>query len=275
MKYETIFVRETVKGCPIAMHTFNPVSDSKIVELNTNIDGKSWKYLAYASNVRGSMINLYMSDTLDGEWESYSQNPILDSKDKNNFRWPSTVFDNGVFHMFLDNNSDSQLEHWTSTDGIHFAFVETVYNTNPMGNYNPFIWKNPNDNNWYLYWQNTKTSTLHVTVATNINDFRNAVSSVVITAQDALPSLPAAPSVIFKDGRYILTLEGFPGNVWHTYIFSSKSPIKGFAEMECILTQNEACAMIYNSPDEKEVYLFVSRLSERYWIEDTHKIKII
>ena len=97
--------KTTIHDDPDAMHAFNPVSDSKICEVNKEIDGKIWKYLAYASNIRGSEIKLYYTDDLDSEWISYSKNPILDSKNENQFRWPNTVWDGKIFHMATQQRS--------------------------------------------------------------------------------------------------------------------------------------------------------------------------
>lgn len=272
MIYTQKLITNTIIGNPPACHTFNPVSDSTILEVNKEIDGKKRKYLGYMSNVMGNYIGLYYTDDLNGEWTPYSKNPILSSSESI-YRWPSTVYVDGVFHMFLDNNKDSRLERWESKDGINFTFSEILHTENKWwGNYNPFIWLNPNDNNWYLYWRNSTTNEIRVDISKDIRKFRNVQSKIVITKSEALPSFTASPSVLYKDGIYYLLLEGEINKVWKTFLFTSKSPVQGFIRPKEILVNGDACGMHYFYKDK--VYLFISNYSGNGWREYTYEVKL-
>ena len=48
--------------------------------------------------------------------------------------------------MFVEDYTGGTLERWSSTDGIHYTFVENVKSGGNQYK-NPFIWLNPNDNN--------------------------------------------------------------------------------------------------------------------------------
>jgi hypothetical protein len=272
MKYTPTLIKNTIIGNPPACHTFNPVSATTIVPVNKEIDGKIRKYFGYMSNVRGSEISLYYTDDLEKEWIPYSKNHILSSPEPN-FRWPSTVYENGVFHMFLDNNKDSRLERWESTDGINFKSSEIIHTENKWwGNYNPFIWKNPNDNTWYLYWRNSTTNEIRVDIGKdirNLNDRR-----IVINQKESFPSFTASPSVLYKDGIYYLLMEGEIDKVWKTFLFTSKSPVSGFIRPIEILVNGDACGMHYFNEDKSKIYLFISNYSGNGWKEYTYNVEI-
>ena len=269
MKYIPKLIKNTIIGNPPACHTFNPVSDSTILEMNKEIDGKKRKYMGYMSNVRGGEIGLYYTDDLEKEWTPYSKNPIISSEKA--YRWPNTVYENGVFYMFLDNNTDSLLERWESTNGINFKFAEIIHTENlRAGNYNPFIWKNSNDNNWYLYWRNSTTNEIRVDIGKSIRNLND--KRIVINQKETTPSFTASPSVLYKDGIYYLLLEGEIDKVWKTFLFTSKSPISGFIRPVEILSNGDACGMHYFYKDK--VYLFISNYSGSGWREYTYEVTI-
>jgi hypothetical protein len=268
MIYQPILLNNTIVKNPPACHTFNPVSDSTILEMNKEIDCKKRKYLGYMSNVSGNEIGLYYTDDLESEWTPYSKNPILHSE-KCNFRWSSTVYENGVFYMFLDNNDDSRLERWESRDGINFKFSEILHTENKYwGNYNPFMWKK--DNKWYLYWRNSTTNEIRVDIGENIRNLSE--HSIVINQKETFPSFTASPSVLYKDGIYYMLLEGEIDKIWKTFLFTSKSPISGFKLDKEILVNGDACGMHYLYNDK--IYLFISNYSGNGWKKYTYEVKL-
>lgn len=271
--------KTTIHDDPDAMHAFNPVSDSKICEVNKEIDGKIWKYLAYASNIRGSEIKLYYTDDLDSEWISYSKNPILDSKNENQFRWPNTVWDGKIFHMFLDNLDYRQIEHWTSEDGIHFVFNSIIHIENRNcgerhPSYGPFVWLNPNDNKWYLYWRDANEEKIKVNISDDLNRFERCTNIDVINSSESFPSLTASASILFCDGIYWLLLEGEIDKIWKTFAFYSESPISNFKPYGEILSNGDACGMQYYDSEGKNIYLYISNCNGNGWRERTYQVKI-
>jgi hypothetical protein len=277
--YTIEFIKNTITGNPTNMHAFSPVVTSTIIPVNAEIDGAIRKYLAYASNPQGSEINLYYTDNLDEEWIQYSNNPILKSDLSSNirkFRWPSTVFVDGIFHMFLNSMHTGQLERWTSVDGISYALQEIVYSgKNSSINYNVFVVFNEQTTMWDMYWRHSASSELRVTSSKDITAFSKMQYQVVLTQDKALPALTASPSVICIDNIYYLLLEGVVSSHWETFIFTSKYHDRGFVFDRSIIDTNEACAMHYFNEDKSKIYLYASKgLGDGRWIEKTYKVNI-
>jgi hypothetical protein len=171
--------------------------------------------------------------------------------------------------MFLTDRANGYLERWTSTDGISFTFQENVI-AGGSEYKNPFVWFNPNDNKWYLYYHDADGSTEYIKVrsAANIEDLDAASSSTVMSRSGTLGS----PSVMYRDGYYWLAVEVLD-TVWKVRAFYSTSPTSGFTEASNspILTNDEACAMHFLSPDGSKAYLFSNRDSAN-WYQDTREI---
>lgn len=262
----------TISGDPTQRHTFQPVHSTRILEVNKTIDGASRKYLAYDSNYDGSEIRLYYTDDLDSSWTEYSGNPIL-GPSANHYRWPSVVYNGTTFHMILQDRTDKQLERWTSTDGINFNYQETVVDTDPDAWTSPFVWLNPNDSKWYLYWKQTigVTRTMKVRNAINIEDLDSAADSNIFSLDEVLGS----PSVMYRDGKYWMLVEGTVDSTWKVDAYLSSSPTSGFTKTDNspILTNDEACPMHFLGPTGKKAYLFSNRDSAN-WYQDTREIHL-
>ncbi|MGB9878967.1 MAG: hypothetical protein ACPLGZ_03180, partial [Candidatus Pelagibacter ubique] len=83
-------------------------------------------------------------------WTKYKENPII-----SNGRWPSVVYLNGSFFMFytFDYDKDSGIKLATSKDGVHFMDQKIIVKPEVgKRNQNPFIFKNPEDGKFYLYY---------------------------------------------------------------------------------------------------------------------------
>ncbi len=260
----------TISGNPTQRHTLQPVHNSTIVEVNKRVDGHTWKYLAYDCDAVGFQIRLYYSNDTAGVWYPYSQNPILGPKN-NYYRWPSTTYINGAFHMFLESRTTGTLERWTSTDGIKFTFLENV---KVGGNEykNPFIWFNINDNKWYLYTHDAvgNVESIKVRSAGALDGLKTASDSVIVSQMNFLFG---SPSVMFYDDRYWLLAEILIGKQWHILAYYSNSPASGFVETtnSPIMINDEACPMIFFTPDQSRVLLYTTTNSGT-WYQKTHEV---
>ena len=264
----------TVIGNPSTMHNFEPVHKTNIVQVDKVVDGISRKYLAYDCDPDGSLIRLYYADNLDGSWTAYSGNPIL-GPSANHYRWPVVVYDGSLFHMFIDDQTDTQVERWISTDGITFTqqevmtiAAETIYMC-------PYVWLNPNDNLWYLYYKQHGTPRiLWARNATSIEDLDSAADVRVMDDTQATPGTVSAECIMYRNGFYWMVTEGQSGSVWNVWAYKSTSPTSGFTicSNSPILTNGEACPVHVLSPDGSKAYLFISRQSGSYWYQDTREI---
>lgn len=400
----------TISGDPTNRHNFQPVHTSNITELNLTIDGAPRKYLAYDSDNPGTEIRLYYTDDLDGQWTAYSGNPIL-GPSTSHYRWPSVVWqsDNSTLHMFLSDRTDTEIERWTSVDGINFSFSEnvsqderilalttgmlsgsglksfnpaqliddntatngfylpedssgqwlridfsdtprnlgkwrlyhvgagwsTVWNvqysddasdwtttsanwttgadagwyevtwnaagyhrywqiltvSTGAGNWyysemavaeyaesdymNPFVWQNPNDDEWYLYHQEQGPgypNRLYVRHSENITDLVSATDVKIYDWGGSHPGRTASPSVMYRDGRYWLLVEDTaPGGSWAIWALYSSSPDSGFviAPNSPILGEGidigHACPIHLLSPDGTTAYLYTTTNVDGNW----------
>ena len=276
----------TVDGDPANMHTFQPVHDSKIIQVDMSVDGSTWKYLAYASSPWGNEIYLYYTNDTSGAWTPYSANPVIGPSPppQNFYRWPSVTYSGGVFHMFLSNvDGGWGLEHWESTDGIHFVKQEVI-KTNSLseGQYfcwNPFIWQNPNDGKWYLYTHDYQQSPYYEYVTVRSAD---TIAGLVTATDYTLLKKSCSfgsPTIMYYKGQYWLLYEQFnwATNKWETFACYSTSPDSGFVESKDspILTNNEACGIVLFGPNANRVYLFVTIMREdNVWYQETRDVII-
>lgn len=267
--------QQAIVGNPDDRHNFQPVHDSNIVELNLEIDGAIRKYLAYDSDEAGSEIRLYYTNDLDGTWTEYSANPIL-GPTANEYRWPSVVWDGTTLHMFLCDRTNTEIERWTSSDGITFEKQEDMTITTETDYMNPFCWKDPNDSKWYLYHKESATPrVLHVRSSETIAGLAAAEDAEAFSDTTATPGTVAAPSITYINGSYWLVTEGTYGGEWAVWLYKSASPDSGFVMTtnSPIYTDHQACPIILRDPTGLFTYLYVTRdnVVGHTWEQDYYK----
>ncbi len=270
----------TIVGDPSNRHNFQPVHDSKIVRVNKVIDKVLWKYLAYDSDNIGSEIRLYMTNDLNGQWVAYSGNPILGTS-SNHYRWPSVVWDGSTFHMFLDDRTDTEIERWTSTDGINFSFVENMTITTETDYMSPFVWKNPNDGLWYLYHQENGDypNKLWGRSASTIAGLATAIDTEILTWSGSGDTRPAAASMMYWNTKYWLVTEDLPsGAAWCIRARYGDSPTGSFTVglNSAILGEGyldgHACPIHLKAPFGDGAYLYTTPKIGGQWYARSFKI---
>jgi len=260
---------------PINRHGMTPVHTTNIVEVNLVIDGASRRYLAYDAHWDGTEVRLYYTDDLEGTWTEYSANPILGPGAGNTWRTPSVALVGGTLHMFLCHRAGGSIERWTSADGINFAEQEDVIAGLSGAAYHvPFIWLNPNDGEWYLYWRSSALDPDGLAImARHEADITNLAGEADVVVTDG--ALYAAyPTVMYRDGKYWLLGERHSnGAPWNVVAFSSDLPTAGFTDCDDspILVNDEACPVILLSPDGSKCYLFTNRDSAN-WYQDMREV---
>jgi hypothetical protein len=243
------------------LHTLQPVHKTNITEVNMG----GYKFWAYYCDVLGYGVGLARSNDLIS-WDKYSGNPLPGLYDGSHtyYRWPSVTFDGTLFQMILGDypNTDGHLnfiKRYNSADGINFSYVETIYE-NPGSNIevqNPFLWFNPNDNKYYLYfaeknYTRTPQTMTRCKSATTLDGLKTApVTDVKINNNDEY-----SPSVLYdpSTGLYWLTTE--EGQNWMERAYHSTNPDSGFvqASNSPILTDLDACGMQFWY--DNKVYLY-------------------
>jgi hypothetical protein len=240
-----------------------------MIEVDRLVDGGIQKYFAYDSDPAGSQVRLYYTNDTSGIWTSYSQNPIL-GPSQYHYRWPSTAYVNGTFHMFLGDRTDGNLERWTSADGIHYTLSENV-RTGGNEYKNPYIWYNPNDNKWYLYSHDASGGSEYFKVrsTSGIEDLDAASDVIVVTR-----TVPfGAPTIAFCDGKYWLLGEVLESGIWKVAAyFSTTSAFSGFKECynSPIISDDESCPTLLLDSNQTQAYLFTAKDSSA-WLENTRE----
>lgn len=281
-------------------HVFQPVHDSRIVAVHKTIDGQQRTYLAYDSDPRGFEIRLYYTNNLDSAWTPYSQNPVLGGKltrlpsllnrflnlfggrkarrkKRQQFRWPSTVWDGQTLHMFLANNAEHRLERWQSQDGINFTMQETILVPKGTEYMNPYCWKNPNDAKWYLYHkQHGSPRSLFVRSHEKLTQLRFVPPKKVLADDEVASGSVAAASVAYFKGRYWMMSEAKVAGIWATYAMTSLRPDTLFQMVQDspVLCNDEAVPIPLQSPDGAKIYLYISRrTAAREWVAEVREIR--
>lgn len=255
-----------IAGNPDQQHSYQPVHNTNIMEVNKTIDGAIRKYIAYDSDYSGTNLYLYYCDDLDGVWTAYSGNPIM-SSGSGHYRWPSTAYVNGTFQMFIDDYANGVVKRYTSDDGINFTYQEDVITGTPSVALNPYIWLNPNDSKWYLFYRRYVGLVNYISVksSVDITNLAGAASSDVISRNFTF----ASPSVMYRDGQYWLLTEQQPVTNWEIDAYSSSSVDSGYvlSNNSPILVSDEACPVHLLSPDGSKAYLYTTRDSANWYID--------
>ena len=248
-----------------SLHVLQPVHDSKIQRLNVTIQGTKYSYLGYYCNPEGSAIGLAMTNDLWGKWHRYSGNPILGSRVRcyfiillNHYRWPSVTYCDGMFHMFYCDRYGRKLKRAVSMNPFFFSDVETI-ETGEMY-YNPFIWRNPNDGRWYLYYHLMNPfEKIVCKSATSIKNLGKVSPIEVLSIRKGGRfHVCASPSITYFDSIYYMAVESVDENgKWIIRIYSSKSPTGPFRNEGVLPLKGRcACPMLMLGSDENVVYCF-------------------
>jgi hypothetical protein len=256
----TILKGETGKWDETNTHTLS------IVEVNK--DGyKYWGYYGvdrYCEAPERRKCGLIRSNNLI-DWERYPESPIINS----NCRWPTAVVTKGetdLFYAEYNSECDSRIVTVNSKDGIHFGEKEEVVPyVKGRQNQNPFIFRNPKDKKFYLFYYSGRERgdstdnewSIMVRSAKDIKDLKNAKSKTLMSDKTII----AAPSVAYYKGKFLLAIEALNpkkwGDKWVTLAYESDSPDKGYKEVSnsLILKDDQACAFQYVFHNELYVSL--------------------
>jgi hypothetical protein len=228
--------------------------------------------LAYDSDPEGNNISLYFSNNLTG-WTPYSANPILSSTN-GSFYAPTVAYTGGVFEMFLNNlnnavEGEGNIERWTSANGTSFTYQETVLTSPDDPWADPFVWLNPNDGNWYLFWVDGNnfagTWTIYARDSSSITGLGLASDTLVMSATSSTFPHMSGPTIMYRDGHYWLLCEVEPltDGPWEICAFVSTSVTSGYGECPnspILTTANDvACPQIFIADDNVSCYLFTNQ----------------
>lgn len=218
-----------------------------VVELNKG----GYKYWAYyhgydGKNIRNDVGLAYSNDLVN--WVKDSDKPVVP-----NLRWASSVVVDGVIQLFGTRNygDDSYLVRLSSKDGKNFKEEETV--VPPVAtekNQNGFIFYDQNQGLYRFYYYHNQNG-IYFIEEKHSADITGLAKATPIKILSDNKFILAAPSVMYRDGRYWLaaeTLHEVKGKkVWKTIMFASKYATKGFVPVDNneILVDSDACYFQY------------------------------
>jgi len=178
------------------------------------------------------------------------------------------AYENGVFHMFLFDYTDAQVERWTSNDGITYTFQEMVIQLTPGYHSVQYIWFDPHDNLWYLYHTN-RTAALYQACVRNASSLE-----AFSTAPETILNLGGTSvwGMMHWHDQYWFVGELLVSGNWVVRGFTSEYPDKNLVECtnSPILTDYEACPRLGVSENGSKAYIFSQRTSS--WYSDTRAI---
>ncbi|MHA2431729.1 MAG: DUF2341 domain-containing protein [Candidatus Thorarchaeota archaeon] len=266
--YEMTDRSTTITGNPTDTHGFHPVHRTVVTAVNKVVDGSSRTYLGYDSNDVGDEIRLYYTDDLNGTWTAYTGNPVLGPGTSDYYRCPSVTYNNSEFQMFLWNKTGQDVERWSSSDGITFTKQEIVQSVSNTFS-NIYIWLNPNDSDWYLYYTDYPgaTKTAYVKKDANLEDLDSASGYSTGLADYTIWS------VIYLDSKYWFTAEDLVSGTWEVQAFSSSAPDSSITQTDNspILIDDEACPRLVLSDDSSVGYLYSNR-DDGTWYQEDRKL---
>jgi len=213
------------------------------------LDGTMYAYWGWygLQNSTLSGIGLVGSNDLVN-WYKYSANPVIPIA--TGASRPSVLLDGSTLQMAYQTTASTQeVGYASSKDGISWT-IQSPFTSSGYGGYTPAIWKNPNDNQFYLYWSSGELDDasypIYVRSAATVEGLETAADTMVWTLQTAPPSLGQnvlyAPTNILYDaasGLYVLQFEAGPntpvstesmawGPYWDVTTLLSSNPISGW-----------------------------------------------
>ena len=212
-------------------------------------------YWIYVGEQKNGNIDLWFAEDIENKdtWAQHHSNPIISG---NQARWPTVLFDDGVFWMvhtveYLEGAYSVVLN---STDGVNFSFVGNIYsdftNAYPQGYFNPFLFNDPNTGNIILLQQfeNDTVEQVVIKIADSVYSLIEAESIVIGDTSEGIWS--KAPSMFFHNETYWLLTEGTPSN-WSTFAYRSSTIDGEYIEVanSPILDDNTACPFPYIEDD--------------------------
>jgi len=250
------------------------------------LDGTLYSYWGWYGLQNSALSGIGLAGSNDlVNWNKYSGNPVIPVA--TGASRPSVLLDGDTLRMAYETtDSTQQVGYASSANGISWT-IRAPFTSFLYGGYTPAIWKNPNDNLFYLYWSSGQLADasypIYVRSASTVAALANASDTLVWTLQTLPPSLGAnvlyAPTNIRYDsasGLYILQFEAGPnlpdssgttawGPFWDVTTLLSRNPTSGWylAAGNPYHSGGYACPSSYN--DGGTLYTFYCIFTGTDW----------
>jgi hypothetical protein len=203
-----------------------PPHTLSVVEANVG----GYRYWGYSGMTGCGGVGIARSNDLVS-WERDTQGP---SGLVPGGRWPTALFEGGIFHVIYDADycGPRYIAYQTSSDGRTFSSLTVLVAHEPGGlNQNPALFKDPVSGRYYLYWfrqpPNMTFWEIRVKSATSIAGLASATSSLLAHS----PVTVAAPQVMYRNNTYYMATETYERQIWKTRILTASTPDGLFEEV--------------------------------------------
>ncbi len=103
-----------------------------IIKTEGRIDNAMGKYYLYYAPHKHVAISMAYSNSMDGPWIEFENNPVLEGPSAPDIRW---IEDAGRFYMW-GHRKNGRTELWTTSDGIHFKYNSVSVDSGNIGTRN-------------------------------------------------------------------------------------------------------------------------------------------
>jgi hypothetical protein len=103
-----------------------------IIKTTGRIEKPLGRYYLYYAPHKHVSISMAYSDSIEGPWTEYKDNPVIEGPSAPDIRW---IEGKCKFHMW-GHRKNSQTELWTSKDGIHFEYHSVSVKAGNIGTRN-------------------------------------------------------------------------------------------------------------------------------------------
>jgi hypothetical protein len=228
-----------------------------VVDVNPSLSqsiNNGYRYLGYfGHNYCGGIYIARSNDLSTSAWQQDSTVPTFTGTTP--CRWASALVDGSQIDLAVSQVWNSTITAQTSTDGLNgtaFGTPTILVSESGAANGNPTLFKDPNDNKFYLYWyrhvEGSGLWEIRVKSSTTFSGLIGSGSSDLGQVVASSHELIAAPQVMYYGGKYYLGVEtregdqvtseggcinGAPGAqcAWKTRMLTGTSPTGPFYEI--------------------------------------------
>lgn len=123
----------------VALHPddlrYTPTGDlihPTLIKTEGRIENALGKYYLYYAPHKHVAISMAYSDSIEGPWKEYQQNPVIEGPSAPDIRW---IDEQGKFYMW-GHRKNGRTELWTSSDGIQFDYHSVSIESSNIGTKN-------------------------------------------------------------------------------------------------------------------------------------------
>jgi len=233
--------------------------------------GAAYTYYGYYSLQTDGGIGMAGSNDLLN-WTKFPESPAAPPNNplfsSNGERWASVLLDGGTYYMVHTRNysGTSNVVYRQSTDGLNWtAPVQVIPPVSGDRNQNPNIFRDPNDNQYYIYWfrRSGGMRRIMMRTASTVAGLTTAGDVELLSSASTI----AAPNMLYYDGTYFLSTEIYESE-WKVRIYEGSSPSGPFTILPGNPVLDDGCACLFQTHYSDMIYEYYCKLTGGTWTLD-------